>query len=94
MLLRGIANKCYRYKPDVSLQFLTQELAFRADEEGSPEPDHDADARECYNFICRHGGEHLFEQKEELRFLSGKAGDLFQRAKTAAFGGVDIKGQI
>jgi hypothetical protein len=79
----------------VSLDFLAQELAFRGDSEGDVS-DPDAAARHCLDFICQHGGEDLVERKEDgaVRFLAGKAGAVFESARTAAFRGVDIKGQI
>lgn len=92
--LAAMAAICRAYKPDVSLHFLVQELAFRGDAE-SEEADADAGPRECLDLICRYGGEQLIERKDDdVRFLSGKAGNLFENAKAGAFGRVDIKGQI
>lgn len=83
-----------RYKPDVSVHFLAQELAFHGESE-SDASDPDAGARQCLDFLCQHGGESLVERKEgDVRFLTGKAGAVFENAKAAAFRGVDIKGQI
>lgn len=71
-----------RYKPDLSLRYVSEELAFK-------------DESACAQFICEHGGEHLFEQKEPgVRFQTAKAGPVFESAKSAAFRTVDIKGQI
>lgn len=84
-----------RYKPDVSVHFLAQELAFHGEDDGETS-DPDAGARQCVDFLCQHGGEHLVERRAEndVRFLSGKAGPLFENARAAAFRSVDIKGQI
>jgi hypothetical protein len=71
-----------RYKPDVKIRFVTEELAFESD----------ADAAQ---FIFDNNGQHLLDGRDDgLRFLTGKAGPLFETAKVAAFGKVDIKGQI
>jgi len=76
------ADNLSSYKPDLPLDYLTKELAF-------------ADDQHCAQFICDHGGEGLLERKaDDVRFLSGKAGNIFDRAKQQAFRGVDIKGQI
>ena len=76
------------------MRFLARELAFHGDID-SDESDPDAGARQCLDFLCQHGGEHLVERKDdEVRFLTGKAGPVFENAKLAAFGKVDIKGQI
>lgn len=84
----------YRYKQDVSVRFLAQELAFHGENE-SEQSDPDAGARQCLDFICQFGGEHLIERKEEdVRFLAAKAGMLFENARAGAFRNVDIKGQI
>jgi len=73
---------CNRYKPDVKLGYLTEELAF------------DDDA-ECAAFLCDHGAEQYLEKKADgLVLQTGKAGAVFQAAKDAAFRKVDIKGQI
>lgn len=71
-----------------------QELAFHG-EEGSEEGDTEAGARQCLDFLCQHGAEHLIDQKgDEVRVLTGKAGPLFENARASAFRSVDIKGQI
>lgn len=75
-------NDMDSYKPDVKVDFLTEELAF-------------VDDQQCAQFVFDHGGEKLLEQKADgVRFLSGKAGSIFDVAKQQAFRGVDIKGQI
>lgn len=72
----------FRYKPDVNLRFVTEELGFESDGDAA-------------QFIFDHNGQHLLEEKDEgLRFLTGKAGQLFESAKAEAFRKVDIKGQI
>lgn len=72
----------YRYKPDVKLRFVTEELGFESD----------ADAAQ---FIIDHNGQDLLEDRSEyIAFLSGKAGSLFENARANAFRTVDIKGQI
>ncbi|RDA94752.1 hypothetical protein CP533_6736 [Ophiocordyceps camponoti-saundersi (nom. inval.)] len=80
--LAALCNICKGYKPDVNLDFLTAELAFESDEDAA-------------QFIIDHKGEHLLDdRKDHIAFLSGKAGPLFEGAKSAAFRKVDIKGQI
>lgn len=72
----------YRYKPDVKLRFITEELGFESD----------ADAAQ---FIIDHQGQHLLEDRTEyIVFLTGKAGSIFENSRSAAFRRVDIKGQI
>lgn len=72
----------HRYKPDVKLRFITEELGFESD----------ADAAQ---FIFDQNGQHLLEEREDgIRFYTGKAGLLFETARNAAFRRVDIKGQI
>ena len=80
-----------RYKPDISLESLVSELAFQDEDE-----DPDAGHRNCVQFICDYGGQHLIERKDDgqVRFLTGKAGNLFEAAKQATFRTIDIKGQI
>lgn len=66
----------------MKLRVLTDELGFESDQD-------------CAAFICDSGGQHLFEDKDDgVSFLTGKAGNLFQLAKEAAYRRVDIKGQI
>ncbi|KAK5411164.1 hypothetical protein LTR06_006054 [Exophiala xenobiotica] len=82
--LAALACLCKSYKPDVRLRFITEELGFESDEEA------------C-QFILDHIPEDttlLEERDEDVRVLTGKAGSVFQIAKTRAFGLVDIKGQI
>jgi len=80
--LAALSNICKAYKPDVKLRLVTEELGFESDGDAA-------------QFICDHNGQHLLEEKEDgLRFISGKAGQIFEAAKTQAFRKVDIKGQI
>lgn len=80
--LAALSNLCKAYKPDVTLRFVTEELGFESDGDAA-------------QFICDYNGEALLEEKEgNLRFITGKAGQVFETAKIAAFRSVDIKGQI
>ena len=73
---------CTRYKPDVNLRFVTEELGFESDGDAA-------------QFIYDYNGQSLLEEKDDsLRFLTGKAGPIFETAKSEAFRKVDIKGQI
>ena len=72
----------YRYKPDVKLRFVTEELGFES--EG-----------EAVTFICDHGGQDFLKDREGGAYLiTGTSVGLFDAARKAAFGKVDIKGQI
>ncbi|KAH0836983.1 hypothetical protein AYO21_01714 [Fonsecaea monophora] len=83
--LAALACLCKAYKPDVRLRFVTEELGFESDEEA------------C-QFILDHvpdDSSNLLEERDgDVRFLTAKAGNIFQMAKIRAFGQVDIKGQI
>jgi hypothetical protein len=80
-LLRSLL-KFIRYKPDVPLRFVTEELGFESDGDAA-------------QFIVDYNGQHLLEENEDqLRFLTGKAGQIFEASKAEAFRKVDIKGQI
>lgn len=82
----------HRYKPDISSNFLTKELAFECEEAELFEGDVH---RACLDFVARYSGDALLQQKDDdIRILTGKAGNTFEVAKQAAFGSVDIKGQI
>ena len=74
-----------RYKPDVKLRFVTEELGFESDEESA-------------QFIINHAGDgssSLLQEKDgDVRLLTGKAGGVFESARASAFEQVDIKGQI
>ncbi len=66
----------------MKLRFITEELGFESDEESA-------------RFICDHGAQSLLEEQTDgVRLLSGKAGFIFETAKSDAFRRVDIKGQI
>jgi len=72
----------HRYKPDVKLRFITEELGFESDDESA-------------RFICEHGGQaYLGERDDGVRLVTGKASGLFEPARSDAFRRVDIKGQI
>lgn len=61
---------------------LSEELGFESDQD-------------CAAFICDHNGEALLEAKAAgITFAAGKAGLLFEVAKSTLFRRVDIKGQI
>jgi hypothetical protein len=78
----GVPLILHRYKPEVKLRFITEELAFESDGDAA-------------QFIYDHNGQALLEEREDgFRFLTGKAGTLFDVAKDDAFRKVDIKGQI
>ncbi|KAI5463518.1 SAC3/GANP/Nin1/mts3/eIF-3 p25 family-domain-containing protein [Mariannaea sp. PMI_226] len=80
--LAALCNICKAYKPSVKLRFITEELGFESD----------ADAAQ---FIIDQKGQHLLEDgAEHIVFLTGKAGSLFESARSDAFRKVDIKGQI
>lgn len=71
-----------RYKPDVNIRFITEELGFESDEQTA-------------RFIIENSSAELLEEKNgSVRLLTGKAGLLFEQAKAAAHAVVDIKGQI
>lgn len=71
-----------RYKPDVNIRFITEELGFESDDQTA-------------RFILDHGSEELLEEKAgSVRLLTAKAGLLFEQAKAEANRVVDIKGQI
>jgi hypothetical protein len=71
-----------RYKPDVNIRFITEELGFESDEQTA-------------HFVLNNASAELLEEKNgEVRLLTGKAGMLFETAKADAYRVVDIKGQI
>lgn len=66
----------------MKLRFVTEELGFESD----------ADAAE---FIIKCEAGHLLQERtDHIAFLTGKAGQIFETARAAAFQRVDIKGQI
>ncbi|KAG6118577.1 hypothetical protein E4U13_008413 [Claviceps humidiphila] len=80
--LAAMCNICKSYKPDVKLRFITEELGFESDTDAA-------------QFIIDHNGQHLLEDRSDnIVFLSGKAGQLFEGIRSEAFRRVDIKGQI
>ncbi|KAF2163897.1 hypothetical protein M409DRAFT_68159 [Zasmidium cellare ATCC 36951] len=91
--LGAMAAICKSYKPDVSSKFLTKELAFTCSDTELFDEDVE---RECLSFVVNHGSDALVQEKDggDVRVLTGKAGNIFEMAKQAAFGKVDIKGQI
>ena len=71
-----------RYKPDVKIRFITEELGFESDEESA-------------RFILEYGSEDLLQERDDgVRLLTGKSGLTFDVARAGAFRSVDIKGQI
>ncbi|KAF2217622.1 hypothetical protein CERZMDRAFT_92273 [Cercospora zeae-maydis SCOH1-5] len=81
------------YKPEISTKFITEELHFDHEEcESVFEADH---IQACVDFIKRHGGQDLLQDKDgDVRVSTSKAHALFEAAKQSTFGFVDIKGQI
>lgn len=70
-----------RYKTNIKVRFLTEELGFESD-------------NECAQFIIDHGGQnYLAENDGEFEFKPG-AFTVFENAKSAAFRKIDLKGQI
>lgn len=65
------------------LRFLSEELAFESDEQ-------------CASFVLdQSNNAPVLEQNENgVRFVLANAGQIFETAKAAAFGAIDIKGQI
>lgn len=76
------ADSLHRYKPDVKIRFITEELGFESDEQSA-------------RFVLEYAsGELLQERDGHVRLLTGKAGRVFEDAKSQAYRVVDIKGQI
>lgn len=70
-----------RYKPDVRIRFVTEELGFESDDQTA-------------HFILAKSSPDLLQEKDGVvRLLTGKAGLIFEVAKKA-HQVVDIKGQI
>lgn len=66
----------------MKLRFITEELAFESDAEAA-------------QFIVDQNGQHLLEEREDhIAFITGKAGGLFESARSDAFRRVDLRGQI
>ncbi|KAI9933453.1 hypothetical protein ASPWEDRAFT_115140 [Aspergillus wentii DTO 134E9] len=81
--LSALAAICKAYKPDVKIRFITEELGFESDEQSA-------------RFILDHTSEELLQEKDgAVKLLTGgRAGQLFEMAKSEAHRVVDIKGQI
>ncbi|KAI9732540.1 MAG: hypothetical protein M1834_003875 [Cirrosporium novae-zelandiae] len=82
--LSALSIMCKAYKlGHIKLRFITEELAFESDQETGI-------------FLQEHGAAEGFLEQEgdNVFFLAGKCGALFEGAKAAAFKRVDIKGQI
>ena len=72
----------HRYKPDVEIRFITEELGFESDEQAA-------------HFIIDNSSAELLQEKDGVvKLLTGKAGQVFEQAKAHAHRVVDIKGQI
>lgn len=89
-----MTNISYRYKPDISFEDVATHLAFDCDN-GETFFSDDV-SRRCHEFLAKHGAQALVLRKDDgtSRFLTGKAGNLFEDARKKSFGKVDIKGQI
>ena len=71
-------------KPDVGIRFITDELAFETDED-------------TCNFILQYAAPEILCERAsdgDARFLTGRAGKIFEDARQEAFSLVDLKGQI
>ncbi|KAJ5397728.1 hypothetical protein N7509_005841 [Penicillium cosmopolitanum] len=80
--LSALAAMCKAYKPDVNIRFITEELGFESDEQTA-------------RFVLEHAPAELLEERNgSVRLLTGKAGLVFEQAKSEAHRVVDIKGQI
>ncbi|KAI9692860.1 MAG: hypothetical protein M1822_004854 [Bathelium mastoideum] len=79
--LAALAVICKAYKQDVKIRFLTEELGFESDQD-------------CVQFLCENGApQQLFDEKEDgLRFLTAKAGPIFDTAKAGAARTANAKG--
>jgi hypothetical protein len=82
----GDAANERRYKPTLNIRFLTEELGF------------DSHAQ-TVQFILDHGGREAVEERvdgesSEIVLKPAEAFPIFNAAKQAAYGRVDIKGQI
>lgn len=77
------ANACCRYKPNLNIKFLTDELGFES-------------YQDCVQFLCDHGAQDYLEQKDDSVIFQThpQSMALFEGLKAGAFRRVDIKGQI
>lgn len=82
-LFRVLANCDSRYKPDVKIRFITEELGFESDEQSA-------------RFILDHSAEDVLLEKDgAVRLLTGvRTAQYFEMAKANAHRVIDIKGQI
>ena len=79
---RLLLTALHRYKPDIKVRFLTEELGFESDQD-------------CVQFLCDVNAQGALEEVDGVvKLTTGKAGQIFEDAKSAAFRRVDIKGQI
>ncbi|KAL9625735.1 MAG: hypothetical protein Q9160_000055 [Pyrenula sp. 1 TL-2023] len=84
--LAALCSMCKAYKPDVRIRFLTEELGFESD---------DQSVRFILDQCPDTDPQDLLQQHDnEVKLLTSKVLPFFERAKLAAFGNVDIKGQI
>lgn len=66
----------------MNIRFITEELGFESDEQTA-------------RFVLEHAPAELLEERNgSVRLLTGKAGLVFEQAKSEAHRVVDIKGQI
>jgi hypothetical protein len=81
-----------RYKPNVSIQFLAEELGFDSYE--STIEFLDKAGAEKAGALIRPADEAVLEQLGDWKLDTAKAASVFQAARASAFRTVDIKGQI
>jgi hypothetical protein len=83
LLLKTPADCDSRYKPDVNIRFITEELGFESDEQSA-------------RFILDHSAEDMLLEKDgAVRLLTGvRTAQYFETAKANAHRVIDIKGQI
>ncbi|KAI1333258.1 SAC3/GANP/Nin1/mts3/eIF-3 p25 family-domain-containing protein [Xylariaceae sp. FL0255] len=79
--LAALSNLCKAFKPELKLRYITEELAFESDSEAA-------------QFIIDYDEALLQERDDQIIFLTSKAGQIFEQAKSQAFSRVDLKGQI
>lgn len=71
--ITGTRLTFHRYKPDVKIRFVTEELGFESDEESA-------------RFVLEYASEDILQERDdEVRLLTGKAGQIFDNAKAGAF---------
>ncbi|KAK3311761.1 SAC3/GANP/Nin1/mts3/eIF-3 p25 family-domain-containing protein [Apodospora peruviana] len=81
--LAALCNICKAYLPSVPLRFVTEELYFESDSEAA-------------QFILDHAGREVLVEKDDGDVIvkTREACRPFEAARAAAFGRIDIKGQI